>query len=91
MKYKLVYIEWEDAITNNLKWFDEEQAKDWAENTTMLIYECGWILKETKRFIVIANRYSKTSISNGESSLLDVGGLHKIPKTWIRKRVVLKV
>lgn len=89
MKYKLVYIEWEDAVTNNLKWFSEEQALDWDENISMIVKECGFILKEDKKHIFLINRMTDTRYE--EDGSLEYGGLHKIPKMWIRKRKELKI
>ena len=88
MKYKLVYIEWEDAVSNNLKWFSEDQALDWDKNISMIVKECGFILKEDKKHIFLVNRMADTRYD--EDGFLEYGGLHKIPITWIRKRKVLK-
>lgn len=86
-KYTLVYLEWEDAITNNLKWFSEGEAMEWDKNMSMIVKECGFILKEDKRHVFLVNRISDTRYSSEGS--MEFGGLHKIPKTWIRKRKVL--
>lgn len=88
MKHKLVYIEWEDAVSNNLKWFSEEQALDWDKNISMIVKECGFILKEDKKHIFLVNRMADTRYD--EDGSLEYGGLHKIPITWIRERKVLK-
>ena len=88
MKYKLVYIEREDAVSNNLKWFSEDQALDWDKNISMIVKECGFILKEDKKHIFLVNRMADTRYD--EDGSLEYGGLHKIPITWIRKRKVLK-
>lgn len=89
-KNRFVYIEWEDAVTNNLKWFSTEEALDWDRDTTMVIKECGFILKEDKRHIFLVNRMCHTLFDDGTPDT-EVGGLHKIPKTWIRKRKNIKV
>ncbi len=60
MKNQLVYLEWEDAVTNNLKWFSKEEALDWDKEITMVVKECGFILKEDKHHIFLVNRMSHT-------------------------------
>ena len=89
MKYKLVYLEWEDAVSNNLKWFSEEQALNWDENISMIVKECGFILKEDRKHIFLINRMADTRWD--EDGSLEFGGLHKIPKSWIRKRKIIKI
>ena len=89
MKYKLVYIEWADAVSNNIRWFGEDEAKDWAKNINFVVKECGFVMKETSKYTFLVNRLSNTEY-HGEGDK-ECGGLHKIPKTWIRKRKVLKV
>lgn len=87
MKSKLIYLEWEDAVTNNAGWVPAEEAKAWAKEKFGLIRECGWVLDENPEFILLSNRMS--ALSGGGFEDPDVGGIHKIPKTWIRKRRVL--
>lgn len=89
MKHKLVYIEWEDAVSNNLKWFSEQDALDWDKNISMVVKECGFILKEDKHHLFLVNRKADTRY-DGDGSL-EYGGLHKIPKTWIRKRKAISI
>lgn len=87
MKNKLIYLEWEDAVTNNEGWVPAESAKAWAKEKFGLIRECGWVLEENPEFILLSNRMA--ALSSGDFDDPDVGGIHKIPKTWIRKRRVL--
>lgn len=76
-KNRLIYIEWGDAISNT-GWMDKEDAIKWGEEEHWLVKNIGWLLKETKDYILLAAKYSDGS---GEYGLL-----HKIPKTWIKKR-----
>lgn len=87
MKNKLIYLEWEDAVTNNEGWVPAESAKAWAKEKFGLIRECGWVLEENSEFLLLSNRMA--ALSSGDFDDPDVGGIHKIPKTWIRKRRVL--
>jgi len=82
---KLIYIEWCDALTNP-NWFEKQEALDWAEDEeygNWIVREVGWLLKDSKEMIVIASGWNKY-----EDKFVN---LHKIPKTWIRKRKILKV
>lgn len=79
---KLVYIEWCDAIANT-GWYSKEMALDWARESLWLIRQCGWILEETKEYILLGSR--------NQTALEEWGNLQKIPKTWIKKRKYLKV
>jgi len=86
MEYKgkeLIYIEWCDAVSNSGGWMDEEESLEWAENVMWIVRECGFLIKETKEYILIANKLTPDS----EDALY--GNLKKIPKTWIKKRISL--
>ena len=88
MKYKLVYIEWEDA-TSIGAWQNNKQIDEW-NNTTETWGFCkqvGWIIRENKRSYIIAGRWNPEN-KFGEEQW---GDLEKIPKTWIRKKIILKV
>ena len=85
-KYKLIYIEWEDAISNS-GWKYSDEALEWVEKETSVVKHTGWIIKETKEYILLASRMIDKSEFSGES----LGQLQKIPKTWIRNRQVLKI
>jgi len=81
----LVYLEWCDAITNNDGWKDMDEVLEWSESANWLIQECGFILKETKEYIVFAHRISPPA--DGHEAVYGI--ITKIPKPWIRKRVEL--
>lgn len=86
VKPKLVYLEWCDAISN-AAWFSRERAEEWAEYHHWWIHECGWIVKETREYLVFASGYNPESEFSDEQFV----NLHKIPKTWIRKRRTIKI
>ena len=79
---KLVYLEWGDAISNT-GWMSKEDALEWGEEQHWLVKNVGWLLKETKDYILLAAKYSDGS---GEYGLL-----HKIPKTWIKRREAISI
>lgn len=80
--YPLIYIEWGDAISNT-GWMSVEEAKRWGKEQHWLVKNIGWLLKETKDYILLAAKYSDEN--------QDYGLLHKIPKTWIKTRQVVKL
>lgn len=82
MKKKLIYIEWGDAISNT-GWMPLDEALKWGKDEHWLVKNVGWLLKETKDYILLAAKYS-----DGSS---EYGLLHKIPKTWIKKKIELKL
>ncbi len=86
-KYKLIYIEWCDATSNEDSWKTPKDSIEWANNENWVVKMCGWILKETKEYILICNKLAPENNDSEEQ----VGSLFKIPKTWIRKRKVLKI
>lgn len=82
--FELVYIEWCDAMVNSNTWLSLEDAKEWSETENWTVTEVGFLLKETKEYILIANKISSYDKDNPE-----IGGIMKIPTTWIRKRINL--
>jgi len=81
---KLIYIEWCDAIEAQKTWQSLEEIKEWADTNNWIVCEVGYLIKETKEYILIANR----------ASLYDedeptYAGVMKIPFTWIKKRIDL--
>lgn len=79
-KYPLIYIEWCDAYGNSA-WFTEKEAIAWGEGDDWVNKQVGWLLKETKEYMVIASRW--------QNAQEQWGHLQKIPKTWIRERITL--
>lgn len=84
-KHKLVYIEWEDA-TSRSGWHLNEEVDDWIKGRGWFVNHVGWVIRETKKYIVLAGSQVEKD-GHGDEQW---GNLQKIPKTWIRKRKILK-
>lgn len=80
---KLIYIEWCDATSRHDAWVDIKEAIEWGDNSSWVIKSVGWLLKETNKYILLSARIGK------DDAVGLVGGLFKIPKTWILKRKTL--
>lgn len=83
---KLVYLEWTDTIANP-NWFEMQQAHDWAEIAEWRVKDVGWIVKETKDYIVIASSWKVGDEWTDEQVKL----LHHIPKGMVRVRKNLTI
>lgn len=85
MSSKLVFIEWCDAIASGLDWTEASVALEWGKRSEWVVQEVGWLLEDTKEYIVIASAHKP------EDEFCDEQYKHlmKIPKTWIRKRIDL--
>lgn len=81
---KLIYLEWQDAHTSH-GWHKDEEIREFIEDQEFYIRECGWLVSETKKDIVIATAWRKPTPYWAEQFL----NLHKIPKTWVRKRKII--
>lgn len=87
---KLVYLQWLDATSPvEGSWWSEEEALNWASNDDYWVEEVGWILKETKEYILFCSKKSTTT--NRVNNIVQYGNLLRVPKPWIRKRKTLKV
>jgi len=81
---KLIYIEWIDAVGAS-GWFSEKGLEEWIKiEDFALVKEVGWIFDETKKYICFYGRLSMDSDNKRQ-----LGAVHKIPKTWVRKRIEL--
>jgi len=78
--YKLVQLEWVDAESDST-WDTKDKITVWADKDCV-IYEIGWLVAETKKYIVISNQITYDG---------DIGNRTKIPRKWIRKREVVTV
>lgn len=87
VKPHIEYIEWEDAISNS-SWKTEEETIKWMKGTRSVIGQLGWILRDDEKYIGMASRQDMTS--NGDIGD-QWGQLQLIPKTWIRRRVKIKI
>jgi len=81
---RLIYIEWADAIADP-RWLKKEDAERWAKSSAWIVRECGFLLTETKQYIVLVSQYKEGNYWSEER----YSGFKKIPKTWIKKRVDL--
>ena len=81
---KLIYLEWEDACSNDNGWLHEHAAINWANEYAFIVRQVGFILKETKTTITLTAGYQ----DDGEYEP-QYHQVLKIPKGWIRKRVDL--
>lgn len=85
MKYELIYIEWCDATQTAPDWELLEETIRWADEEYWVVKQIGFILKETKEYILLTSQICDISDNNK----IKVGGAIKIPTTWIRKRIKL--
>jgi hypothetical protein len=85
MRTPIVYIEWVDAH-NNVGWFHLGEAEKWAAGGDWWCQDVGFLIRETPRFLVFAQRHEPEGHANGDEQW---GALHRIPKTWIRNKKVL--
>mgnify|MGYP001560157964 CR=1 FL=1 len=84
VRIAIVYFEWVDAH-GNTGWFSENELEKWAKDD-WYCNDVGFLVKEEKGFLVLAQRHEPMGHANGEEQW---GGLHRIPKTWIRNRRIL--
>jgi UV DNA damage repair endonuclease len=84
---KLYYLEWIDAYQDSGGgWKTLEDIDEWLEKWgDFVIKQCGWIIKETDKFIVLASEKHPTVDDSEEQYSL----IQKIPKTWIKKKLIL--
>lgn len=89
MKYKLIYIEWLDANDLRSGWTSNSSLDDWvnADQDAGYCKQVGWLVRENEKRIVISSLMAPENDYQDEHFSL----LFKIPKTWIRKRKVLKI
>ncbi len=85
-KLALLYIEWCDAMVNQDSWVKIADMKEWAATDHWITYDVGFLIEETKEYILLASRYT---INDDGTNRVD--SCIKIPTTWIRKRKVIKV
>lgn len=77
------YIEWCDAYDRGSTWENIEEALVDSKTNNWIVREVGFILAETKEYIVISPR-----LADGDKL---ASNILKIPKTWVLKRVKLKL
>lgn len=85
-KLQLVYIEWMDAASDRSGWVRLRECLEWIDGANHTVRECGFILREDDKFLVIAMRWIRAD----EYQTDRFGQILKIPKPWIVKRKVIK-
>lgn len=80
----IIYIQWIDAH-NNSGWFTDSEVDDWSKGD-WYCDDVGYLIRKTKRMFIIAQRHEPNGHANGDEQW---GGLHRIPKTWVRSRKIL--
>jgi len=81
-KLNLIYIEWQDAVSNST-WFSLEGAIKWHDERILSVHQTGYVIKEDARGITLAGRYTP------EDTEEQYGQLQYIPKPWILRRINL--
>jgi hypothetical protein len=82
--YQIVYVEWDDAVCAPAGW--HKDPDEWIENTQFIISEVGFLLREDKKAIYLASFWKPEDSETVEQ----FGNLRRIPKGWLKKRVLLK-
>ena len=80
---KFVYLEWHDAFASP-GWYTDGEINQWKKGN-FIVREAGWIIEETDKQLVLAMRHNLAD----SGDVQQWGSPHKIPKTWIRKRINL--
>lgn len=80
-----VYIRWTDACSDAHGWKSEEDAIEWANGVQWLVETAGWIIKETREYILIAQQRGDWISADD----YQYANFMKIPKTWVKLRVDL--
>jgi hypothetical protein len=90
MKYKLVYIEWEDSLHSKGRWSWTKDIEDESKTfpKQMRHTMVGFVIKETKAYILLSQGYKMYEQDDGDVSVQDP---FTLVKSAIRKRKVLKV
>lgn len=84
----LIYLEWEDAHSRS-GWHTKDEIQKYWEEERCIVKEIGWIYKETKNSLLLYGRIQEWAEDEPED--IQYGLLQKIPKSWIRKRKVMRV
>jgi len=81
-EYPIVYVEWEDACTNDA-WHTTKEAKDQGVHPCHTV---GWLLLKDKKEIHIVETYSTDDNGEDEKVFASV----TIPISTVTKMVVIK-
>jgi hypothetical protein len=83
-KIPIIYLEWIDAYGNS-RWFSKTEFLQFM-NDECWMKEVGFLIKETDKYLIFAQRFSGYKLEQNDQQY---GSIHKIPKTWIRKKRIL--
>lgn len=81
-----VYLEWCDAFSNP-GWMTHAELEPLIKDHDFVIREVGWLIEETKEYFIFAGAWSPADRFTNER----FANLHKIPTTWIRRRLNLNI
>ena len=87
MKYKLVYIKWEDSLVTSNKWVWDDEIDYQSFDKQTIHLSVGFLIKETKRGLYLSQS-RKNKSDDGSTS---VAYPMYIPLSAIRKRKILKI
>lgn len=85
MKYKKVYFKWADTtspVNTGQSWWSEKEVKEWAQIDDFWVEQLGFLIEKNKKFILVASHVNITS--SGGEEIISLGGLLKVPTTWIK-------
>jgi hypothetical protein len=80
---RVVYLEWEDASSRS-GWMNIDDVEEYLRGQH-LVRHVGYLLSDTGRTVLIAGSWTPED----EWTTEQFGNITRIPKTWIRQRVVL--
>ena len=86
---EIEYIEWEDVTSSGANWYEKDEVDVWADNANraFVVKNVGFIIKETKRYILMCSHYHPETEIVPEQ----YGHLQKILKCLIIKRKNIKL
>jgi hypothetical protein len=86
LKYKLVYIEWEDSLITSNKWVWDDEIDYKSFDKQAIHISVGFLVKETKKGMYL----SQSSKKKEDDGSYSVAYPMYIPKSAIRRRKLLK-
>ena len=84
---KIWLVEWHDAHSQS-GWSTDEEIDRFVKEERCICANVGFILSETKDEIIIASRKLKWKEDGKDGKWAKWGELQKIPKAWIKKRLL---
>lgn len=80
---KLVYVEWDDADALS-RWMHADELDDYVASDKP-IHHAGFLLHEDDRVLLLTGQFVQADDFGDDK----FGHVVRIPKPWIRKRIVL--